>query len=138
MPACRAAPRATTSLTASELSGALPVSSLQHLPRHRHVRRAADQQHAIDLVPASGRPAAAPAASSAACAISRSRVSVSNSARVSGTVSTLPRVRAGDGRLRQLAQRPLGPLGGGAAAPASDCGSVRGSSPCCFMNWSAT
>ena len=51
MPACRAAPRATTSLTASELSGALPVSSCEHLPGHRHVRRAADQQHAIDLVP---------------------------------------------------------------------------------------
>ena len=32
MPACRAAPRATTSLTASELSGALPLSSRSICP----------------------------------------------------------------------------------------------------------
>ena len=29
----------------------LAAQLLQHLPRHRHVRRAADQQDAIDLLP---------------------------------------------------------------------------------------
>ena len=90
MPACRAAPRATTSLTASELSGDLAGELLQHLPRHRHVRRAADEQDAIDLLPGQVRlpqhllrrePRADEQVAASA---------FSNSARVSGTVSTWP------------------------------------------------
>ena len=90
MPACRAAPRATTSLTASEWSGSLPLISRSMLAGHRHVRRAADQQDAIDLVPGQPAPGAAPAASSGACAsagrASASRIRPASAARV----STLP------------------------------------------------
>ena len=90
MPAWMAAPRATTSLTASELSGALPVSSCEHLPRHRHVRRAADQQHAIDLLPGQARLPQHLLRRQAACA-SAGRASASRTRPgVSGTVSTLP------------------------------------------------
>ena len=89
MPACRAAPRATTSLTASELSGGLPVSSCSICrvigmcvePPTSSTRSTWSQVR--------------PAWRSTCCVvsrvrISRSRVRSSNSGRVSGTVSTLP------------------------------------------------
>ncbi len=138
MPAWMAAPRATTSLTASELSGALPLSSRSICPGHRHVRRAADQQDAIDLVPADARPGAAPAASSSRVRVSRSRVSVSNSLRVSVDCQHLAGVRAGDAGLRAACSGCAWPARRRSCSPASDCGSVRGSVPCCLMNWPAT
>ena len=68
----------------------LAAQLAQHRAGHRHVRRAADQQDAVDLVPRQAPPAAAPAASSAGCGISRSRVRFSNSSRLSGTASLRP------------------------------------------------
>ena len=50
-PACRAAPWATASSAATEASGSLPDSSPEHVADHRHPRRAAHQQHAVDVGP---------------------------------------------------------------------------------------
>ena len=115
MPACRAAPRATTSLTARELSAGLPVSSGQHLPGHRHVRRAAHQQHPIHLVPA--QPGLAQHL------LRRQPRPHQQVARQGLELRPADRhrqhlaaVRAGDRRLRQFAQGALGALGGGAEA----------------------
>ena len=134
MPACRAAPRATTSLTASELSGALPLSSCEHLAGHRHVRRAADQQNAVDLLPAQARLRARPAARSAACASADRASGLSNSARVSGTVNTWPawvQVMLACGsllRVRLAARRPAVERG---QRHADRCAGRR---RCCLMN----
>ena len=125
MPAWMAAPRATTSLTASELSGALPLSSCSIC---RSSACASSRRPAARGRPGprSARPGAAPAAWSAACASAGRGSASSNSARVSGTVSTLPacvQVMLVCGSLLSVR------LARSAAAcrPASDCGSVRGS-----------
>ena len=89
MPAWMAAPRATTSLTASELSGSLPLISCSICP----VIGMCVEPPTSRMRSTLSQPS--PAWRSTCCVVSRvrvsrSRVSVSNSARVSGTVSTLP------------------------------------------------
>ena len=89
MPAWRAAPRATTSLTASELSGSWPLRSCSIAA----VIGMCVEPPTSRTRSTSGQPIAA--WRSTCCAVSRvrvsrSRVRTSNSARVSGTVSTLP------------------------------------------------
>ncbi len=89
MPACRAAPRATTSLTASELSGVLPLTSaimrpvigMCVEPPTSKIRSTWSQLRL--------------ACFKTCCTVKRVRISkslvmFSNSLRVNGTVNTLP------------------------------------------------
>ena len=90
----------------------LAAQVLQHLPRHRHVRRAAHQQHAVHLLPVEagltqqllhGQPRADQQ-------VARQVLELRPAQRHG---QHLAAVRAGDGGLGELAEGALGALGGG-------------------------
>ena len=90
MPAWIAAPRATTSLTASELSGLAAAQFLQHAAGHRHVRQAADEQQAVDARPIDLRVPQHQLGCEPGADEQVGRQFLELGAQVNGTVSTLP------------------------------------------------